>query len=366
MLARLDTRQEAQAPLQSGPVKMVLYAMFRLTDWTKGSDSIFPTGSPPADQVIGGSSSTTGGGAVRVMGAGGINSSMTFSRPFNDVESRFWDIHRIMHIIKPVFNLHLAGSSIERSETLPLDPSVEGAHGASAANFGIHQLWQTKRGGPGNWRNVDWMRLDLDFTAFFAKPSQTFFEPEFSRPPLTKLASLDSPFPRGQYFTDRPENSLAMSTANWYYEWRASDTLTLMSDGNYGENGLDRANIGAAVQRSPRWRFYFGDRYIRALDTNELVFQSHYKLNRKYDMLFSYAFDTIRAQTSSTQVTLVRKFDQFYAGLTFELSNASDPQNQGGRQMVMLSFWPAGVPEMTIGDSRYSQPGTTTDSTKGY
>lgn len=367
-LGRIDTRHEWQLPLRRGPMKIVPYFTLRLTHWTKGSDGMVTEYVPPDDQFTASIQPTeenTGSGGMRPFAAFGVKNSMIFSRVYNDVESRFWDVHRLRHIIEPVFNVHLAGSSLDRNELPPIDPGVEGINGSTAMNLGVHQRLQTKRGGPGAWRNVDWMRLDLDLVAFANDPTNTFFENEFTRANRTEKLKLDNVFARGEWFDYRPENSLALTTFNWYYEWRASDSTTLMFDGNLGEGGLSRANFGASLQRTPRWRTYFGNRYLAVTNSNDLIFQSHYKINRKYDMLFGYAFDTLRGEMASTQFTLVRKCQRFYVAVTFDVSNiAQQNKDSGGAgaQSIMVTIWPEGAHEVTLGDPNISRPGTTSSS----
>ncbi|MDD4890406.1 MAG: LPS assembly protein LptD, partial [Phycisphaerae bacterium] len=371
MLGRLDTRHEWDLPFQRGPFKIVPYVTVRLTDWTKGSDSMITDYVPPADQVTSSllpDSTNTGSGGLRAFLATGVKSSVTFTRTYNDIESRFWDVHRLRHIIEPMFNVHLAADTVDRNALVPLDPGVEGITGASAVDFGIHQRLQTKRGGPGAWRTVDWMRLDLDFVAFANNDTNTFFENEFTRPNRTaaQALALDRVFARGEWFSYRPEDSLALSTFNWYYEWRASDTTTLMWDGNLGEGGLARMSFGASLQRTPRWRMYFGDRYLQITQSNDLIFQSHYKINRKYDWLFSAAYDTMNNQLANVQVTLVRKCQRFYVAVTLDLSNIAKQNQQGGAgaQSFMITIWPEGASELTIGDRNASRIGSTSSATR--
>ena len=376
LLSRVDTRQEFRMPLQSGPVKIVPYAVVRLTDWSQGSTAMFPNGLPqePSTSSSSATSAAGGNGTLRAFAAGGVNVSTTFSRTYDDVESRFWDVHRLRSIIEPTLNVHLAEDNVARDKLLPLDPGVEGINGTSVVNIGGVYRLETKRGGPDEWRSVDWMRLDLFASLFFGnKPTRTWFEPEFTRLPGLAATQFNASqvFARGEFDPTRPEDSLAMSSFNARYEWRLSDSTTLLSDASIGSGGLDYADFGVSIQRTPRWRMYFGDYYIKALNSNVLQFQSDYKIDRKYDMIFGIGYDTINSQVANVELSLVRKSQRMYVAVSFQLSNLLTPQTQsttgstGRTQMVMLTIWPEGGKELTLGQRSLSTPGTTTSSVQG-
>ncbi|MCG3180377.1 MAG: LPS-assembly protein LptD [Phycisphaerae bacterium] len=343
---RGDARIEAQFPVKLGPINLVPYAIARGTVWTNGWSDSDPN-----------SSSNGGGGTGRVYGAVGLHSATNITRVFNDVENRFWDIHRLRWLMKPEVNLHLAAMSVNRDELQPLDPTVEGINGSSFANVSWRNVLQTKRGGPDHWRTVDWMILDLELTAFVGDPTKSHFEPEATRPPVVLPFFDKDVYAFGYYAPSRPEESFAPNgvVLDYFYQWRISDTTSLLANGNFGPGGLDIENIGFALERWPRLSLYFGQRYIRALDSNDLVFSANYQIDRKYRVNFTYAWDMKNSATAVTRITLVRQLQRWYAALTFEYSQTAQ------RQLVMLSFWPQGAREIRFGRG-VSQWGASTES----
>ncbi len=237
---RGDSRQELDMPLQIGDLKLTPYVVGRVTAW----DEDFPD-------------TNQGGSTTRLWGQGGVRGAMQFWRVYDDVESNFWDIHRVRHVIEPEFNVFETASSQNRADLQPFDRDVEGISDASGGALTLHQKWQTKRGEPGHWRNVDLLVLDVSYVDYWNKD------------PLGKFLASD-PL-RGVWFLSRPELGIVQDSINVDATWRVGERVRYMFEANYNldDARLEQLANGIAIDHSPALTYFIGNRYIRALDTDE-------------------------------------------------------------------------------------------------
>jgi len=311
-VVRADTEHEISAPLAIGPVKILPAATGRLTAW---DDS-------PRD-----------GSLVRPWGQVGVNVLMHVWRVFNKVESRLWDLHRVKHVVTPFGGVFASCTDVESDRQTPFHPDVEQyVRRLRGGTIGVRQLWQTKRGPEGNRHTVDWLRWNV---------SGSFF------------SNADTHLPAdGRYFHFQPQYSLPRNAVNSDLTWNASDSTTVLGDLNYDTDSgrLGRGNIGVAISRIPRLRYYVGLRYISPAESSVGTFGVNYKLNRKYSVnLFEqYDFDLDSGRNVATSVSLVRKFSRVYVAFTFVYDRTQDDVG------LVMSLWPEGIPEARIGGARLS------------
>ena len=84
---------------------------------------------------------------------------------YEDAESKLFDVHRMRHIIEPQVNLFASVQSTERDELYQYDEDVDGVTDVAAAQFAVRQRFQTKRGGEGRWRSVDFLTFNSGVNA---------------------------------------------------------------------------------------------------------------------------------------------------------------------------------------------------------
>jgi hypothetical protein len=321
LLARLDSRNELDAPLHVGPLNAVPFATGRGTYW---SDAV------------------TGGDEARPYGQVGVKTNTHIWRVFNDAHSRLFDVNRLKHVITPELSAFASGAGgVEESDLFPLENGVE-RHIAEMSGFSaaLYQRLQTKRGQGANEYTVDWMRLNLIASFFGDQP-----QPE----PL-----------EGRWFWSRPEHSLASDNLTAEYAWNISDATTFLADAVYNiENGeFFRADAGLAVSREPRTRYYLGMRWINPLDSAVATAGVQYQINPKYSLSvfeqYDLAYDS--GTNLSTSVSIIRKFDRWFGGLTLVV----DP-TEGGVG-AYLTFWPEGIPEFRLGTGRMGLPGRSSEN----
>jgi hypothetical protein len=322
VFARLDTRDEVDYPLHLGPLNLVSYATGRATYW----------GDSPDDNS-----------QFRPYGQIGQRINTHFWRVFDDVSSRMWDLKGLKHIITPEATVFASTTGgIHPSDVYAMDPGIE-EHlirlgGGSA---GVFQRLQTKRWADGNEQIVDWMRLNLTM-GFFSHSGQD--------------STLTS---GGDFFWYRPEYSLPRNFFNGEYDWQISDTTALLSDFNVDTDRgiLAQSNLGLAVSRDPRVRYYAGWRYLKDLDSSLATFGVNYQISRKYSVSFFEQYDMKfkGGQNAATTLTLIRQFPRWYAGVTATYIKGQDT---GDNIALMLVLWPEGIPEARMGNSAVSLLGS--------
>ena len=319
---RLDTRDEINLPLHAGPINIVPYGVGRLTHW---GESVDVDNFDPEDP--------NGGDLCRIYGQVGTRVNTHLWRVYNNVDSRLWDVHRLKHIITPEVVTFLASShGVYPQELYVADSDIEGIERTSGAAFNLHQRLQTKRGPAGDRRTVDWMRLDLSLGAYDN--------------------NRDDVKSDGRFFFHRPENSLDRNHLNGDYAWHISDSTTLLADMNYDmdDRQFARGNIGLAVQRNPRLRYYAGMRYVDDVDSAVGTFGADYQINRKYKIsaFQQYDFAFRNGTNMSSSVTITRKFPRWYGAFTFSYDNID-------RELTLLiTFWPEGIEEVRVGAGKLS------------
>jgi len=300
---RGDFRQEVDLPLAMGPLKVVPYVMGRYTQY---SDS-------PQE-------------SERARGMAGAGARVTTELWKTDptAESDFLDIHQLRHVIEPELNFFSSAMNVQRNQVFVYDPQVDAINDLTVGEIGLHQRWQTKRGGPGQWRSVDAFTLDVDAEYFGNKPPKTFRQPyDF----------------RGQFFSAYPEESLPRDAVNASASWRLSDNTVLLGDTSFN---LDRTNlqtlgIGLLVRRDTRLSYYVSNRYIADLNSNITGIHADYQISPKYTVSIDQQFDFTQGQNVYSSAAILRQFDTFV--IAFRYFN-DETSNQSG---VTFNIYPTAL-----------------------
>ncbi len=308
MTGRVDSRQEVDAPLTLGPVKVVPFGAVRGSAW---DDS-------PED-----------GGASRLFGSAGVRSSMYLWRVY-DAQSDLWDIHGIRHVIKPDATAWVSGSTLDSTELYPFDENVEDIDEIDGVSFGVRQRWQTKRGGPERERITDLFTLDVE--AGFFNNAQNF------------------EYTHGYTSYSRPENSISRNYVGTAASWRINDATALISESTVDLNDgkLGVFDLSYVVERTPRLSYLVGYRFIDKIDSNLLAMGANYRISEKHTLALREEFDLDRGETADFSLAFIRKLPRWYLGLTFDLDNIKDDVG------VSMSLWPEGFPRAVLGSRRFT------------
>jgi len=317
---RGDFRQEVDFPFSWGKYRFVPYVVGRYTPYSESVD---------------------GSTIQRLYAAGGLRTTTAFWKVEDHVESRLLDLHRLRHVIEPELHLYAAAQSEDRGDLLIYDEPVDAITDTSAIQIALNQRWQTKRGGPGQWRSVDFLTLNVQGNFFV------------NQPPDSELNPTDF---RGLLFVTRPETSVPRNGVNAQLAWRISDTVTLSSDIYYNidESMLAAAAIGLAVRHDPRISYYIGLRHIgldfttltvqngtvntfRCEDQDLLIFALDYQLTLKYRVQIAQSYDLAQNRNDRSTLTFVRHFDRFFVAVGFRLDEIQD------ESAVFFNVWPEGM-----------------------
>ncbi len=300
---RADFREEVDYPINAGQFKVVPYVVGRYTAY---SDS-------PAD-----------GGQNRFFGGVGTKITTEFWKVDDSVRSELFDLHRMRHLIEPEINLFTSGTTVSRDNVFIYDEQIDPINDITAAQIALHQRWQTYRGGPGRWRSVDFLTLNVEADLFANKPSSKDLQPLGFR---------------GLYYPSMPELSIPRNSINGDLTWRISDNTVLLSDfsQNLDKNRLATASIGLVLRRDEVTDLYVGNRYIADLNSNITTVALDYELSSKYTVNFSQSFDFGTGNNVETSVGVTRKFDAFFA--VFRAFH-NETTNQNG---VGINVYPNGV-----------------------
>ncbi|TVQ60577.1 MAG: LPS-assembly protein LptD [Phycisphaerales bacterium] len=302
-VVRFDTRQEVTAQLASGPWRLTPFAIGRVTAW----DNDFSEFSPEEDDQI------------RVWGGVGMRASTELQRVYNGVQSDLFDLNRARHIVEPSVTVMTSGTTIDRKDLPVYDEDVENIFAGSMVRFGLNQTWQTKRGGPGRWRDVDVLVFDneLVFT--------------------TDDDGLTSPV--GRYIESRPE--LTNPGEYWTAEagWQVTDAVALSGqnvfDLDLGQNA--RTSVGVLVRHTPRFQTLTELRYLNAQDSTYLDLAAFYELTAKYRLNGSMSYDTDDRDVQRVGGELQREFPNAILGAGINYNNITGETSFG------FSFSPMGT-----------------------
>jgi hypothetical protein len=276
---RGNFRQEIGYPIMLGQFKLLPYVMGRFVGYT---DS-------PAN-----------GSEQRLFVGTGVRLSTGFWKINDAIRSPLLDINRMRHVVEPEVHLFTSAQTTEREDVYIFDESVDAINDISAVQLALRQRWQTKRGGPGRWRSVDFLTLNLEGNFFTNQPT------EAQRSPADF---------RGLFFSSLPEASIPRNSINADAMWRVSDTMVVLGDAqwNLDEDELATTSIGLAVQRDTRLSYFVGTRYIgSAVDATLASFAANYELTTKYALAVSQSINLSERRNQVSSFTVLRRYDRFF------------------------------------------------------
>ncbi len=269
---RADTRHEIAAPLKVATINVTPYVAGRITAY----DNDFAAFAGENDQL-------------RLMGQAGSRFHTQFSQVFDQAESRLLDVHRLRHIVEPRVDVFHTYSSYNPEDVPVYDDDVEGLSEGFGVRAGMRNTLQTQRGGPGRWRDVDWLVLDTDLVH------------------RSDDAPVDAAIAR--YFGYRPEYSLG---GNHFYSnllWSITDHLASVVElvHNFDSNQMASLRAGLSMHLDPRLTQGISYVDIDPLGERLLDYTLTYQLTTKYAMSVSYIYDVNRNESREVRGALERK-----------------------------------------------------------
>lgn len=319
---RGDFRQQLDYPISTGEYKIVPYLVARYTGY---SDS-------PAS-----------GAENRLLGAVGVRVTTALWHIDNAAQSDFWDIHRVRHVVEPELHLFASAATVDRNDVYIYDETIDGVSDIAAASFYVRQRWQTKRGGPGRWRNSDFLSLNMGVIAFANTPDEPTNADRLALadtfPGKDRAGPVSAEGFRGIFYNSMPEASVPRSSLVADATWRLSDTTIVLSDAawNIDQQSLATVSAGLLVGRSDRVSYYTGVRYIGQLDSTIASFTANYQLTSKYSVNLGASIDLAETDSKGGTLTIVRRFDRFSLAVRTYYDATED---QGG---VEFAVYPEGL-----------------------
>lgn len=313
---RGDFRQELDWPFSAGRFRVVPYVIGRYTAYTESVD---------------------GSGAERLYSAAGVRLTTAFWKVDDSVQNELLDLHRLRHVIEPELNLYAAAQTTDRTELLIYDEPIDAIHDFQAVSVALRQRWQTKRGGPGRWRSVDFLAVNVEYNHFENAPDDFGLEPRDFR---------------GLFFVSLPEASIPRDSVNLDAAWRFSDYVQLLGDASYNvdEDQFARGSVGFGVRQTPRLSYFLGYRHVGVeldtviddhrfrFDRQDLVlFATDYQLTTKYRMNVAQSYDFARDKFVRSAVSLTRAFDRWFAQVGVRVDRIDE------ETAIFFNLWPEGL-----------------------
>ncbi|HTW94026.1 MAG TPA: LPS assembly protein LptD [Tepidisphaeraceae bacterium] len=308
---REDSRQEVDFPLQIGQIKADPYVIGRATEYSNSPD---------------------GDAQTRMYGGTGVRFTTDFWKVYDDVDNDLLDIHRLRHIIEPEINLYTSAETVDRDQLFIYQNGVDDINAISAADFELHQRWETYRGGPGHEQSVDFLDWNIDATAYTNPPKDPGIDP-------IKFHGLFFPF--------EPETSIPRDSVNSDLTWLISDSTAFLANAEYNSDHseLATASAGFAVNRDPRLSYYVGVSYIEQLNSDIATFGINYTLNTKYKLMLSQSYDFGQSKDAGTSLTVERNLDKLICDVTVYHDSFT------GANGVQFNLYPEGLgPAPQAGD----------------
>jgi hypothetical protein len=242
---------------------------------------------------------------------------------YDDVESDFWDLHRLRHVNIFDASAYATSNNVESSTLIPFDvaeagtPVVQGVDEMTVLTLGWRQRFQTKRGPAGRRQNVDWLTADLEAT-FYSNTDP----PEIA-----------------------PDGKRAFDHIDFMTDWRVTDSMVVWTDTNHNldTGSLDTFTVGATVTHTPRLSYTVAHWYIPDANSAMALFGIDYQINEKWRLAVLQQYDFDRAENGQSSLTLTRRMHRWLVRFRIELDPGED------ETFIGLEFQPLGVSEIQFG-----------------
>ncbi|MEM6458149.1 MAG: hypothetical protein AAF710_02025 [Planctomycetota bacterium] len=292
---RLDSRQELVLPLAAGPIDVSPYVVGRVTAY----DDDFA-------EFNGGNDDR-----VRFWGEAGLRVGTELSRLDPEVTSNLLDLDGLRHVVEPTATLFLNGSTLDANDLPEYDRGVESLSDGAGVRLGVNNTWQTRRGGEGRWRTVDWITWQTDLVL------------------RADDAEVDAELPR--FFDYRPEYSVGGDHLYTELLWMVTDTLGVAGQLTHSleSDRVAQWRLGATLEHSPRLNSFLAYEEIDVLGSRLLTWGFGYELTTKYRVGFRQTLDFAENDTRRIDLVVDRRLPQWTLRVTVGFDEVDDEQTVG-------------------------------------
>jgi len=208
-------------------------------------------------------------------------------------------------------DMFVSGANLDSSDLPVYDADIERLDKGAGLRLGLTNTLQTKRGGPGRWRSVDWITLKTDLV----------------------LRSDDSGVNTdiAHFFEQRPEFSTGGDHIYTELLWMVSDTLGVSGELTHSLE-TDRVvqwRFGGTLQHTPRFSSFVRYDEIDILNSRLLSYGFTYILTVKYELGFRQRIDFARSQSRSIDLWLERRVPKWRIRLTANVDQIENNQTIG-------------------------------------
>ena len=286
-----DTIHEVDAPINDrGPV--------HVTPFVQGRATYF-------EQVLDGS-----GDQWRGYGRVGARAATQNWRVYDNVESDFWDIHKIRHINTFDVTAFVADTNVPSKKLIPYDvteagtPSVEGVDRTGVVEMGWRQRFQTKRGFGDRAQTVDWLTSDLR---------------------MTLISNSGTPM------AVAPDGSRAHDHLNWRNELRVTDAMTVWTDlqMQMSDWTVDTFSVGTSITHSPRLTYSLGQRTIPDGHAAITFISFDYRINEKYSVQGLEQYNWDGRQNALSEIFITRRLHCWLLRVKLERDQSTNSETVG-------------------------------------
>ena len=284
---RLDSRHELSLPLRCDNwLNVAPYIVGRVTAYDRNFEGF------QSIEDIGGVGSQNDD-QVRLWGMIGTRINAEFAKVVSTKRDMFLNLNGIRHVLEPYVNVWSAVTNIDNQDLPIFDYDVERIDQGTGIALGLRNTLQTKRGGPGRWRNVDWIMLN---TRYVFRIGEGF--PEFRIP---------------RYYNYHPEYSIGGD--NFYSEllWMVSDNLAFTGELTWAEefNQVVQWRINSTLDHTPRLSSFVNFEALPALSSRILTYGFTYRMTTKYRVHFLQRLDFTEDQSRRISLVLDRKLPRW-------------------------------------------------------
>lgn len=308
VVGRFDTRHEITARFDVGELRLTPFVVGRITAYDTSFDTFTPAQSDN----------------MRYWGAAGVTVETTLTKVNDSASSDFFDIHRMRHIVEPSVTFWQADSGFAVSDTPIFDDDVEGLLRGTMVRAAVDQTWQTKRGGPGRWRDADIFRINTEYV-WSSDRAGTSIIPD--------------------YFAPRPELSNPGTFVGSDLIFSPTDVLAFSGSVVF-DLDLDKAartSAGVLVEHHPGFVSSLEYRDIRAIDATFLTGRVNYTLTDKYSIMTNANYNFDRGDFQNFFARIERQFQIGSLGISINYDNIRSDTSIG------IVFRPFGTSGATSG-----------------
>jgi hypothetical protein len=301
--ARLDFNQELSAPFDLGPVKVAPYGILDLTYYSQDLN---------------------GNSIGRVVGAGGVRSSLPLSKLYEDVSSDLFNINGIYHKITLSSNYYYAQTNVPYSQLPLLDrldddntdytyryirPAqpqlVQGAAGLALATSPLYnqQLYAIRR-------LVDDRVDTMDNMNVLQMDARQRFQTKRGYPGLEHTVDVLTFDVSGSLFPEANRDNFGKSFGFLEYNglWNIGDRTSVLSSGWFDpfQYGARYWNLGVNLDRPDRTSIYVGYRQTDPLNSKAVTGSFSYQLSKRYYTSIGVSYDFGIQQALTNSFNLIR------------------------------------------------------------